>query len=147
MAARFVLAAALTALVSHAAFAQDAAIYSDMDRMHPVWAPHGIVASQEALATRVGVDILARGGNAVDAAVAVGFALAVTLPQAGNLGGGGFMLVHDAKTGETVAIDYREKAPGHRRPRHVPRRTPARRTPTSRAGAAWRSASPAPWPA
>ena len=82
-----------------------------MDRLHPVYAEHGIVASQEALATNVGLDILKRGGNAVDAAVAVGFALAVTLPQAGNLGGGGFMLVHLAKTGETVAIDYREKAP------------------------------------
>ena len=70
-----------------------------------------MVASQEALATQIGVDILKRGGNAVDAAVAVGFALAVTLPQAGNLGGGGFMLVHDAESGETVAIDYREKAP------------------------------------
>ena len=83
-----------------------------MDRVHPVHAAHGMVASQEALATNIGVDILKRGGNAVDAAVAVGFALAVTLPQAGNLGGGGFMLVHIAKTGETVAIDYREKAPG-----------------------------------
>ena len=82
-----------------------------MDRVHPVYAAHGMVASQEALATNIGVDILKRGGNAVDAAVAVGFALAVTLPQAGNLGGGGFMLVHIAKTGETVAIDYREKAP------------------------------------
>lgn len=93
-------------------FAQDSApIYSDMDRVHPVYAEHGMVASQEALATNIGIDILRRGGNAVDAAVAVGFALAVTLPQAGNLGGGGFMLVHLAKTGETVAIDYREKAP------------------------------------
>jgi gamma-glutamyltranspeptidase/glutathione hydrolase len=82
-----------------------------MDRLHPVYVAHGMVASQEALATNVGVDILKRGGNAVDAAVAVGFALAVTLPQAGNLGGGGFMLVHLAKTGETIAIDYREKAP------------------------------------
>src|SRR5882724_6010029 len=94
------------------AFAQDAQpIYSNMDRLHPVYAENGMVASQEALATNIGVDILKRGGNAVDAAVAVGFALAVTLPQAGNLGGGGFMLVHIAKSGETVAIDYREKAP------------------------------------
>ena len=98
--------------VTSPGLAQDAApIYSDMDRVHPVYAEHGMVASQEALATSIGLDILKRGGNAVDAAVAVGFALAVTLPQAGNLGGGGFMLVHLAKTGETVAIDYREKAP------------------------------------
>jgi gamma-glutamyltranspeptidase / glutathione hydrolase len=98
--------------VASPGFAQDAQpIYSDMDRLHPVYAEHGIVASQEALATNVGLDILKRGGNAVDAAVAVGFALAVTLPQAGNLGGGGFMLVHIAESGETIAIDYREKAP------------------------------------
>ena len=70
-----------------------------------------MVAAQEAQAARVGVDILQRGGNAVDAAVAIGFALAVTLPRAGNLGGGGFMLVHNAETGKTVAIDYRETAP------------------------------------
>ncbi len=86
-------------------------IYSEMDRIHPVYAAHGMVTSQEALASQVGLDILKRGGNAVDAAVAVGFALAVTLPAAGNLGGGGFMLVHMAGSGETVAIDYREKAP------------------------------------
>ena len=91
--------------------AENAPIYSEMDRLHPVYAAHGMVASQEALATDIGLDILKRGGNAVDAAVAVGFALAVTLPEAGNLGGGGFMLVHMAKSGETVAIDYREKAP------------------------------------
>ncbi len=91
--------------------AQDAAIFSSMDRMHPVWAEKGMVASQEALATRVGLRILRQGGNAVDAAAAVAFALAVTLPRAGNLGGGGFMIVHDAKSGETVAIDYREMAP------------------------------------
>ena len=77
----------------------------------PVLARHGMVVSQEARASRIGLDILQRGGNAVDAAVAVGFALAVTLPRAGNLGGGGFMLVHLAATHENIAIDYRETAP------------------------------------
>ena len=78
----------------------------------PVVAENGMVSSQESLATRVGVEVLRRGGNAVDAAVAVGFALAVTLPRAGNLGGGGFMMVHQAELGKTHAIDYRETAPG-----------------------------------
>jgi gamma-glutamyltranspeptidase/glutathione hydrolase len=77
----------------------------------PVRGASGMVSTQEAQATRIGLDILQRGGNAVDAAVAVGFALAVTLPRAGNLGGGGFMLVHSAESGETAAIDYRETAP------------------------------------
>lgn len=104
-------ACGLVALACTGAMAQDATIYSDRDRVHPVWAASGLVASQEAVATEIGVDVLKAGGNAVDAAVAVGFALAVTLPQAGNLGGGGFMIVHDAETGENVAIDYREKAP------------------------------------
>jgi gamma-glutamyltranspeptidase / glutathione hydrolase len=88
-----------------------APILSDAARIHPVPAKHGMVASQEARATRVGVEILKAGGNAVDAAVAVGFALAVTLPRAGNIGGGGFMLVHLAERNQTVAIDYRETAP------------------------------------
>lgn len=78
---------------------------------HPVAGKAGMVAAQEAQAARIGVDVLQRGGNAVDAAVAMGFALAVTLPRAGNLGGGGFMMVHWAKTAETSAIDYRETAP------------------------------------
>ncbi len=113
---RNVISLAAAAALALSAFAtsvgaQDAAIYSSMDRMHPVWAENGMVASQEALATRIGVRILRKGGNAVDAAAAVAFALAVTLPRAGNLGGGGFMIVHDAKSGETVAIDYREMAP------------------------------------
>jgi gamma-glutamyltranspeptidase/glutathione hydrolase len=77
----------------------------------PVWAAHGMVSSQEQRATRIGLDILEQGGNAVDAAVAVGFALAVTLPRAGNLGGGGFMLIHLAEPEKTIALDYRERAP------------------------------------
>jgi gamma-glutamyltranspeptidase/glutathione hydrolase len=76
----------------------------------PVAARHGMVASSEALASEVGVQILRSGGNAVDAAVAVGFALAVTYPVAGNIGGGGFMLIRLA-TGEAVVVDYREAAP------------------------------------
>jgi gamma-glutamyltranspeptidase/glutathione hydrolase len=74
-------------------------------------AQHGMVVSQEQQATRIGLDVLERGGNAVDAAVAVGFALAVSLPKAGNLGGGGFMVVHLAGRNEEVTIDYRETAP------------------------------------
>jgi gamma-glutamyltranspeptidase/glutathione hydrolase len=72
---------------------------------------HGMVASQDQKATRIGLDVLERGGNAVDAAVAIGFALAVTVPKAGNIGGGGFMLVHTGDRNENTAIDYRETAP------------------------------------
>ena len=99
-------------LVSPWPRAETAVVLSEQDIFHPVSAANGMVASEEAVATRIGVDVLRRGGNAVDAAVAVGFALAVTLPRAGNLGGGGFMLVHLAQSGETLAIDYRETAPG-----------------------------------
>ncbi|MBX9933835.1 MAG: gamma-glutamyltransferase [Methylobacterium sp.] len=86
-------------------------IPSDGARVLPILARNGMVSSQDALATKVGVELLKKGGNAVDAAVAVGFALAVTLPQAGNLGGGGFMLIHRADPSATVTIDYRETAP------------------------------------
>jgi len=78
---------------------------------HPVVGERGMVVTQSALASEVGADILRKGGNAVDAAVAVGFALAVTLPRAGNIGGDGFMLVHIAGTAETVVIDFRSVAP------------------------------------
>jgi gamma-glutamyltranspeptidase/glutathione hydrolase len=77
----------------------------------PVFAEHGMVVAQEKLAAQIGADILRRGGNAVDAAVATGFALAVTYPRAGNIGGGGFMVIHSAERNEDIAIDYRETAP------------------------------------
>ena len=93
------------------AVAQDAPLYNPESIFHPVIAKNGMVSSQEALATQAGLQVLKEGGNAVDAAVTMGFTLAVTLPEAGNLGGGGFMLIHLAKTQETLAIDYREKAP------------------------------------
>jgi len=78
--------------------------------LRPTHAPHAIVTSVHELASRAGVEMLRSGGNAVDAAVATGFALAVVHPQAGNLGGGGFLLLRNA-TGETHFIDFREKAP------------------------------------
>jgi gamma-glutamyltranspeptidase / glutathione hydrolase len=79
-------------------------------RAQTATAHDGMVVAQEPLAARVGVDILKKGGNAVDAAVAVGFAMAVTYPRAGNIGGGGFMVIHRAN-GDNVTIDYREAAP------------------------------------
>lgn len=81
------------------------------DIHHPVIGRKGMVVSQSELASNIGADILRRGGNAVDAAVAVGYALAVALPRAGNLAGGGFMLVHLKESNKTIAIDYRETAP------------------------------------
>ena len=103
----------ITALagVSTAHAAETAPIINYDSIFHPVEGAGGMVSSQEAVASQIGRDILAQGGNAVDAAVAVGFALAVTLPRAGNLGGGGFMLLHLAKSQQTIAIDYRETAP------------------------------------
>ena len=71
----------------------------------------GVVVTQHYLATEIGENILTQGGNAYDAAIAVGFALAVVLPRAGNIGGGGFMVIYDEDSNDTYAIDYREKAP------------------------------------
>jgi gamma-glutamyltranspeptidase/glutathione hydrolase len=80
------------------------------DSRLPVRGKHAMVASVDVIASRIGADVMKRGGNAVDAAVAVAFTLAVTWPEAGNLGGGGFMLVR-TPDGKSVAIDYRETAP------------------------------------
>jgi gamma-glutamyltranspeptidase/glutathione hydrolase len=79
--------------------------------VHAVVAEHGMVVAQEKIAARIGADVLKRGGNAVDAAVATGFAMAVTYPRAGNIGGGGFMVIHAAEGNQDIAIDYRETAP------------------------------------
>ena len=120
MASSLLVRAACAALLALAPAALTKGLAQPVDTSAPIptgWARalpalgrHAMVATQEARASQVGLDVLKNGGNAVDAAVAVGFALAVTLPRAGNLGGGGFMLVRLA-AGKTVAIDYRETAP------------------------------------
>jgi gamma-glutamyltranspeptidase / glutathione hydrolase len=85
------------------------------DTIHSVAAEHGMVVAQEKVSARIGADVLRRGGNAIDAAVATGFAMAVTYPRAGNIGGGGFMVIHLKDRGQEmaqdIAIDYRETAP------------------------------------
>ncbi len=95
-----------------ASLAQSSApIISYDSKFHPTLARKGMVVSQDYYASEAGLEILRLGGNAIDAAVATGFALAVTHPQAGNLGGGGFMLVYLKSEDKVVAIDYREMAP------------------------------------
>ena len=83
----------------------------EMNVFRPVEAKNGMVATEQHLASQIGLEILKKGGNAVDAAVAIGFSLAVSLPNAGNIGGGGFMIVHNAAENKTIALDFREKAP------------------------------------
>ena len=78
---------------------------------HPTVSSKGMVVSQNLLSSDIGIEILNKGGNAVDAAVAVGFSLAITLPRAGNLGGGGFMLVYIKEQDEIFYIDYRSNSP------------------------------------
>ena len=105
------IGALIVVLSSVSANADRQPLLDSKTRFHPVISQTGMVVSQEMIASQVGADILAKGGNAIDAAVATGFALAVTLPRAGNIGGGGFMMIYLAEENKTIAIDYREMAP------------------------------------
>ncbi|HEY1310062.1 MAG TPA: gamma-glutamyltransferase [Pseudolabrys sp.] len=110
---RFIYPLIAVLLLSAAAHAQVAPVARPqvIPPATPIIADNGMVVAQESRAARIGIEILDRGGNAVDAAVAVGFAMAVTYPRAGNIGGGGFMLIHLAKENRDTVIDYRETAP------------------------------------
>lgn len=110
----YVLATLVPATTGPSSFAQGTSSqplfeYSAIN--HPVMGQKGMVASHNQLSSEIAAEILAKGGNAIDAGAALGFALAVTLPRAGNIGGGGFMLVHVAAQDKTIAIDFRETAP------------------------------------
>ncbi len=105
---RLALCALLTTL-SLPAIAQQAIL--EGERFHPQEGQHGMAATSHYLASKIARDVMQDGGNAVDAAVTAGFALAVTQPRSGNIGGGGFMLISDEESGDVIAIDYREKAP------------------------------------
>ncbi|MGI9243542.1 MAG: gamma-glutamyltransferase, partial [Verrucomicrobiales bacterium] len=105
------LAPLVVLALTSACVAAQTAIHNNSAIVHPVVGYGGMVSTQDAHATRAAATVLSEGGNAIDAAVTAGFALAVTLPRAGNIGGGGFMLVHLADEQGQFAIDYREKAP------------------------------------
>src|SRR6201991_2428479 len=111
---RLFAAAVLVVACTTPASAQERRVYAtpSADSVRAAFAENGMVVAQEKLAAHIGADILRQGGNAVDAAVATGFALAVSYPRAGNIGGGGFMVIHSAERGQDVAIDFRETAPG-----------------------------------
>lgn len=108
LAALLMIAACTFTLV----FPADAIAGEDVALTHPIAAKHGMIVTGQDLATQAGLEMLKNGGNAIDAAVTAAFVMAVTLPRAGNIGGGGFMLIYSAKTGETVALDFWQKAPG-----------------------------------
>src|SRR5437660_11655055 len=101
-----------TGIVSSLGIASGDAKADEATGGHSATGTRGMVVAVSRPAAEVGLDVLKKGGNAVDAAVATAFALAVTWPEAGNIGGGGFMLVHPGGKEEPVVIDYRETAPG-----------------------------------
>jgi len=101
----------LALLVITSTLNAETAIYNSKAIVHPEVGKNGMVVSQHYLATNAGHSILAQGGNAYDASIAVAFALAVVLPRAGNIGGGGFMVMFDEASHESYSIDYRETAP------------------------------------
>ncbi len=125
---------------------QLASTLPDIPPVNGILAHNGMVVAQESRAARIGVEILDRGGNAVDAAVAVGFAMAVTYPRAGNLGGGGFMVIHLASGNRDIAIDYRETAPAAATPTMFLDAQGNADPKKSRDSGARRSAFPAPSP-
>ena len=100
----------ITSLLIFSVFV-DSSIFNSQSLIHPEVNQNGMVVTQHYLATDVGVKILEDGGNAYDASIAVAFALAVVLPRAGNIGGGGFMVMYDKEANENFSIDYREMAP------------------------------------
>ncbi len=110
LAALGIVGALALPLLTHGPALGESQLDPQLGQAPSVTARNGMVVAQEAIAARVGADILQRGGNAIDAAVATGFAMAVTYPRAGNIGGGGFMIIHRS-SGEDTAIDYREIAP------------------------------------
>jgi gamma-glutamyltranspeptidase / glutathione hydrolase len=109
MAAIALQTAAVSPVLAQAGSGGDIVGYAQIH--NPTIGRQGMVVAQNTIAAKVGAEILRQGGNAVDAAVAVGFAEAVTLPRAGNLGGGGYMVVHMAKTNQTITIEYYGEAP------------------------------------
>ena len=101
----------LLLLVIACSFNLEATIFNSKAIVHPEVGENGMVVSQHYHATNVGHSILEEGGNAYDASIAVAFALAVVLPRAGNIGGGGFMIMFDETSQQSYSIDYREVAP------------------------------------
>ncbi len=100
-------------VILYSNMAQALNIIMPEDIFTPIQTKNGMVVTSEQIATEIGIQVLKNGGNAIDAAVTIGFVMSVTFPQAGNIGGGGFMLVYSARNNKVIAIDYREKAPAN----------------------------------
>jgi gamma-glutamyltranspeptidase/glutathione hydrolase len=108
---RIIVVCVMAVFLSSTVSAQSVIVQSGNALAYPVEGRHGMVVTGQGMATMAGLEVLKKGGNAVDAAVTIGFVMAVTLPRAGNIGGGGFMLIKPADSDEVIAVDYREKAP------------------------------------